>query len=341
MSLIENLFLLMGAIALFLYGLNTLSSGVKGIAGIKMKSFVKSATSTRCGGVLAGTLCTAVAQSSIATNMIVITFVESGVMGFLSACAVIMGTNIGTTVTAQLVSISSVSQFEFSAIGSLIAFIGFIFTLFKRQNLPSLGSAMLGFGFIFMGIELLTDVVECFKGYSFFTGLFLVKNPFLLVLNGFFITAVLQSSSVVTSIMTVLASIGVLQFESATFIILGANIGTCLPVIFAALSMGKESVKTAFFNIAFNIFGGIVFFLPLLFFGNEISALAIFCGEPGRAIANFHTLFNMAVCLILLPILKPFSSFCEKLTEKLFLSDKRSKIKQNKKQLFLKRVKQN
>ena len=186
---------------------------------------------------------------------------------------------------------------------------------------------MLGFGFIFIGIELLTEIVQRFKSYPFFTGLFLVENPLLLLLNGFIITAILQSSSVVTSIMTVLASIGLLNFRCATFIILGANIGTCLPVIFTSLSMNKESVKAAIFNIAFNLFGTIVFFLPLLFFGKQIASLPIFACESGRAIANFHTLFNMVICIILLPILKPFCALCERVVEFLFYDQKEQGIK--------------
>lgn len=327
MDLLENLFLLCGAIALFLYGLKLLSNGVATLSGESMKKFVRGATSSRCGAVLAGLVCTAVAQSSIATNMIVITFVEKGIISFFAASAVIMGTNIGTTVTAQLVSLSTVSDFEISAIGSLIAFIGFLFGLTKSKTKKAVGEAMLGFGFIFMGIELLTGAVECFKGYSWFTGLFLVENPLLLLLNGFIITAVLQSSSVVTSVMIVLASLDLLTFKSATFIILGANIGTCLPVIFASLSMSKESFKSAVFNIAFNIAGCLIFFFPLVYFGENISQIPLFSGTVGRAVANFHTFFNTIVCIVLLPMLKPFCLLIEKIVDWFLKDNKQSKRK--------------
>ena len=316
--MLENIFLLLGAVALFLYSLKLLAEGVSEFAGERMKSLVQASTSNRCGAVLAGTICTAVAQSSVATNMIVIAFVKNGIIGFISASAVIMGTNIGTTVTAQLVSLSSVSQFNVVALGSLIAFLGFVFGLVKNQTLKKVGKALLGFGFLFMSIQLLTQVVEKFKGYSWFTSLFLVKNPLLLLLNGFVITAVLQSSSVVTSVMIVLAELGLLNFSSATFIILGANIGTCLPVIFASLSMGKESVKCSLFNIAFNIIGSLIFILPLVFLGEQIQCLKMFSSSVGRAIANFHTLFNFTVCIILLPILKPICKLVELFTEFLY-----------------------
>ncbi len=316
--MLENIFLLLGAVALFLYSLKLLAEGVSEIAGERMKSLVRASTSNRCGAVLAGAICTAVAQSSVATNMVVIAFVEKGIIGFVSASAVIMGTNIGTTVTAQLVSLSSVSQFNVVAVGSFIAFLGFILCLGNNQTKKRVGKALLGFGFLFIGIQLLTQVVEKFKGYSWFTSLFLVKNPLLLVLNGFVITAVLQSSSVVTSVMIVLAELGLLSFSSATFIILGANIGTCLPVIFASLSMGKESVKCSLFNIAFNIIGSLIFILPLIFLGEQFQCLRIFSSSVGRAIANFHTLFNFTVCIILLPILKPICKLVERFTELLY-----------------------
>ena len=312
MDLLKNVFLLCGAIALFLYALKLLAEGVSDLAGGRLKKIVQSATANRCSAVLAGTLCTAVAQSSVATNMIVVALVEKGIINFLSASAVVMGTNIGTTVTAQLVSLSSVSEFDATALGSLVAFVGFLFTVTKINRLKAVGKSMLGFGFVFIGIELLTSAVECFKGYAWFTGLFLVKNPFLLLLNGFVITAILQSSSVVTSVMIVLAGLGLLDFEKALFITLGANIGTCLPVIFASTSMGKESLQTAVFNLFFNVIGSVIFFPLLIIFKDFICQAEIFSQSTGRAIANFHTFFNLSVCLILLPFLKPLCKLIEK-----------------------------
>lgn len=311
MPLVENLFLLCGAIALFLYALKLLAEGIGEMAGEGLSKVVRNATSNRLSAVIAGALCTAVAQSSVATNMIVVALVEKNVISFLSASAVIMGTNIGTTITAQLVSLSTVSEFDVIALGSFVAFIGFLFSLSKKPLLKSLGKCAIGFGFVFMGIQLLTNSVENFKSYAWFTGLFLVKSPILLFLNGFFITAILQSSSVVTSVMIVLANLGLLNLENALFIILGVNIGTCLPVIFATLSMSKESLKSAVFNIAFNIIGSLIFFPILLFFGNNIITAKIFSNNVGRGIANFHTFFNSSVCIMLLPFLKPICNFIE------------------------------
>ncbi|MBR3863685.1 MAG: Na/Pi cotransporter family protein [Clostridia bacterium] len=311
--LVENFFFLLGAISIFLYGLKILSEGISQVVGGKISALVKGATSNKYGAILTGIGATAIAQSSVATNMIVITFVEKGIISFVGACAVIMGTNIGTTVTAQLVSLSTVSNLNVTAIGSFIAFIGLLLYFCKKQNLKSIGLAALGFGFIFIGIELLTKNVECFEKYAWFTSLFKVKNPLLLLLNGFVITAILQSSSVASSVMIVLGSIGLIDFKSAMFLILGANVGTCLPVIFSSLSMGKESIKCSIFNIAFNIAGVVIFFLPLVFLGDKIAALSVFSAGIGRSIANFHTLFNVAVTLILTPMLKYFCKLVDNL----------------------------
>lgn len=311
--LLQDIFTLLGAIALFLYGLKLLSSGVENLISGGVSKWVKGATKNRFGAFLAGTLCTAVAQSSIATNMIVITFAQKGVISFLSACALIMGTNVGTTITAQLVSLSTLSEFKITAIGSAVAFIGLILNLLNGTKQKALGKAFIGFGFVFMGINLLSDSVESFKRYSWFTNLFLVKNPLLLLINGFIITAVLQSSSVVTSVMIVLASLNLMNFSSATFIILGANVGTCLPVIYSSAKMGESAKKSAIFNLIFNIFGALTFFIPLLLLKDRLCEFLPFTSTIGRNIANFHTLFNCAVSLLILPFLNYFCNFTQKI----------------------------
>jgi phosphate:Na+ symporter len=240
-----------------------------------------------------------------------------------------MGTNVGTTVTAQLVSLSTISNFNVTAIGSFIAFIGLLLNFCKKDSLKNIGLSALGFGFIFIGIKLLTESVECFEKYAWFTSLFKVKNPVLLLLNGFVITAILQSSSVVTSVMIVLGSIGLIDFKSATFLILGANVGTCLPVIFASLSMGKESIKCSIFNIAFNIAGVVIFFLPIVLLGDKIASISAFSNGIGRSIANFHTFFNVAVTLILTPLLKYFCKLVDYVYNLLFTEKAKKSIKKD------------
>ena len=191
---------------------------------------------------------------------------------------------------------------------------------FKNQKLNLIGGVFAGFGMLFFGLNVISDSVAYFKNFEAFRKLFLVKNHFLLVLNGIIITAIIQSSSAVTSIMIVLASNGLINFESAMFLILGTNVGTCICVLVAASGKPVEARRSAFFNIFFNIIGAVLFFAPLSLFSSEIAnAFANFSGGIERQIANFHTLFNVAVTIILLPTLKPVTNLCS-----LIINDKKS-----------------
>ncbi|MBQ9710251.1 MAG: Na/Pi cotransporter family protein [Clostridia bacterium] len=323
MIIIQNVFFILGAITLFMLGLKYLSEGAQALSGNRVTSLVKRATKNRVSGAATGCLVTAIMQSSIATNMIAISFVQSGVCSFFSAATLIMGANIGTTITAQIVSFSQVSSFSMSALGGIIAFLGFLFLGRKSAVNQSIGKLLLGFGMLFIGLELMTAGVERLKNYSWFTGLFLVNNPILLFVNGFLLAAIFQSSSVVTSAMVILASVGLLDFYNAAFLIMGTNIGTCIPVIVASSKMSIPAKKAALFNLTFNLFGSAIFFLPVALWGNEIFSSGIFfgsfSGELARSIANFHTFFNFIVCLVLLPILKPFCAVVEKICDLLYL----------------------
>ncbi len=312
---IKNILLLLGSIAVFLSGLKLISDEVSALSGEKMKKTIRAVAGTRCGAALAGCATTALAQSSIATNMIVIGFVEGGVMSFQQAAAAIMGTNVGTTMTAQLVSFSAAGGgFDITAIGCGFAFIGVLLKLFKSEKTRSVGGALCGFGFVFIGLMLMTNAVESFKNYVWFKNLFLVENPLLLFLNGLVITAVIQSSSVATGMMVVLGSLGLLPFEKSAFLILGSNIGTCIPVVFASANKSAEAKKAALFNVVFNAIGSFLFFIPLALLGSKVNSLPLFKGRAiGRKIANFHTFFNLAVCLILVPFLNGVCAFTEKI----------------------------
>lgn len=314
MAMFSEIFCLLGSVTLFLFGLKKTSREVGELCGGKHAGVIRAATGNRCFAVLAGALSTAVLQSSVATNMIAITFVEKGIIDFVACAAVIMGTNIGTTVTAQLVSLSSVFDFEPGAIGGLFAFSGLILTFLKSEKVKKAGGAALGFGFLFIGLSLMTSAASGLKKYYWFTSLFLVENPFVLFLNGIVVTAVLQSSSVVTGMLIVLSSVGLISFDTSIFLILGANVGTCLPVIFASADLRDEARKAAWFNLAFNVFGSALFFIPLLISPSVVFKIPFLSGgDIGRNIANFHTFFNTVVCLAILPILKPFCGFVEKI----------------------------
>ena len=337
MIIFQHISMAIGGITLFLLGLKFMSESMEEIAGEKMKSLIKGLTSNRFSGVLTGAVTTAVIQSSIATNIILVGFTSSGIMSFFQASAVIMGANIGTTVTAQLVSLSGKQFFDITAFGALIAFCGFILGFIKNKNVKAIGNVMVGFGMIFIGLDIVNDSVNYFKNYQEFRNIFLVESDFLLLLNGIIITAIVQSSSAVTSVMIILASNGLLDFGSATFLILGANIGTCFSVIVASLGKPVEARRTAFFNLAFNVVGTLILFLPLTLFKYEIvEFFSLFSIGVERAIANFHTLFNLTVTVMLLPFLKPFTTLIEKI-----VVDKKVKKPKNSVKVTIKSYKYN
>jgi phosphate:Na+ symporter len=185
---------------------------------------------------------------------------------------------------------------------------------------------MLGFGMLFLGLDVISSTVTFFKTLESFRSIFLVKNDLILLLNGIIITGIVQSSSAVTSVMIILASNGLLSFESSMFLILGANIGTCLSVIVCAMGRPVEARRTAFFNLAFNLFGSLILLVPLSVFKSQITNVFLsFSGTIERQIANFHTVFNLFVAIILLPILKPFTN----LISKLITNKEYSKIKKS------------
>ena len=325
MYVLRYLLLTLGGITFFLLGLKFMSENMEKLAGDKMQKVLRSFTKTPISGVMTGAFTTALIQSSIATNVITVGFVASKILTFYSAAAIVMGANIGTTITAQLLSLSGSSGFDITALGSLIAFIGFILSFLSNEKLNSLGGVMAGFGMLFFGLDVVSDSVAYFKNFEEFRKIFLVESDFLLLFNGILITAVIQSSSAVTGVMIILASNGLLSFESSMFLILGANIGTCFSVIIASSGKPAEARRVAYFNILFNIVGSMILFLPLCIFKSQIGGWFLsFSGGIERAIANFHTLFNLFVTIVLLPVLKPFTSLIS-----LLVKDKPQKDVQN------------
>ena len=315
MYILQHILLSLGGVTLFLLGLKIMSENMEKITGEKMKILLSTCTKNKYLGVLTGAISTGVIQSSIATNIITVGFVSSGILSFYQASAIIMGANIGTTITAQLVSLSGKEFFDITAFGSLIFFVGFILTFFKNKKTRCIGNIMQGFGMLFLGLDIVNDCVGFFKNFEEFRSVFLVKNDLLLILNGIVITSIVQSSSAVTSVMIILAGNSLLSFENSMFLILGANIGTCFSVIVASMNKSLPARQTAIFNLAFNVFGNLIFILPLIFFKSEIANLfSLFSSGIEREIANFHTLFNLIVTMVVLPILKPFTNLIEKIT---------------------------
>lgn len=311
--MISEIMLFLGGIAVFSLGLRFIGENVGKAAGDRLKTSVERATANPFGASLLGLGATALAQSSVAIDMAVVGLVDAGAISFLSACALIMGANIGTTVTAQLVSFSF-SSFSVTAVGSLVCFLGFIFANVKGKRRRAAGDIMIGFGLIFIGIEIMTETVNLFYDSKFFLMLFSVKSLPIMLLNGIMITAICQSSSVVSSILVILAADGKVDFQSAVFIMLGANVGSCFAVINASKNNGVYSRRVALFNLIFNALGALVFAAVFSVTGDFFTGLFIKGANTARAVANFHTFFNTVTAVIAFPFLKSLCRLCEFLT---------------------------
>lgn len=291
---------LMGGLGLFLYGMNLMGDGLQKSAGAKLKKIIELLTSNVIMGVLVGMLVTMVIQSSSATTVMVVGFVNAGIMSLTQAIGVIMGANIGTTVTAQLVSL----DVDFLAPISLG--IGIVIYMFaKKSKTRHIAEILLGFGILFIGMEFMKDAVSPLKEYEGFTNMLLSfgSNPILGVLMGFAITAIVQSSSASMGMLIALASEGLIPITAALPILYGENIGTCVTSLISSIGATKNARRAAVMHLTFNLIGSLIFMFIL---SGPIVKLVTYIDpdNTARQIANAHTLFNVINVLILLPFNK-------------------------------------
>ena len=292
----------MGGLGLFLLGMHQMGDGMEKAAGARMRGILEAVTSNRVMGTLVGILFCAVIQSSSATTVMVVSFVNAGMMNLYQAAGVIFGANIGTTVTSQLVS------FNLSAYAPVILFVGVLMTQFvKNDRVKKIGEVILGFGVLFMGLDIMSGSMSNMKD-SPLVAEFLssLTNPFLGVLLGTVITAIIQSSSVTVSILLLMAQQGLMELPICFYIILGCNIGACMSALLASLNGNKNAKRAALIHLFFNIIGTIIIFLILTFAGDLVLYLlqTISGPEPGRCVANAHTLFKISQVIMLLPFTK-------------------------------------
>lgn len=294
-------FSLLGGLGLFLYGMKLMSDGLENMAGDRMRRVLEVLTSKRLLAVGVGAGVTAIIQSSSATTVMVVGFVNAGLMTLLQATGVIMGANIGTTITAQLIA------FKLSDIAPIILFIGMVMASFtKKRKLARLGDIILGFGMLFVGLTLMSDAMEPLKDIEAFRN-FLVNfsNPLVGVLVGTLFTAVIQSSSASVGVLQALAMMGLINLNSAVYVVLGQNIGTCITAILAAIGTSTNSKRAAGVHLTFNIIGTIVYLLLLSVFPHIVTWIqSISPDNVSRQIANFHTMFNISVTVLLFPFAK-------------------------------------
>ena len=253
---------LLGGLALFLYGMAMMSKGLELAAGDKLRVIIEKMTSNFFKAILVGIIVTGIIQSSSATTVMVVGFVNAGLMNIYQAVGIIMGANIGTTITGQLVALN------ISAIAPIIAFIGFVLNTFaKKERKTFLGQAIMGLGFLFMGMDFMSTAMQPLRDYpGFVTLMTKFQNPFLGVLAGTIITALIQSSSASLGILQAVANQGVIPLKSSMYIVFGFNIGTCITSVLSALGSSKNAKRTALAHVLFNIISTIIFIIVAIFY---------------------------------------------------------------------------
>ena len=300
---------LLGGLGLFLYGMNMMGDGLQKSAGEQLKKIIGFLTSNVVMGVLVGAVVTGIIQSSSATTVMVVGFVNAGIMSLSQAIGVIMGANIGTTVTAQLVS------FKLEDIAPIALGIGIIIYLAsKKQKHKQYAEILLGFGMLFTGMEFMKEAVSPLADLPQFRDalLFVGIHPVLGILAGFLITGIVQSSSASMGMLIALASQGILPLSAALPILYGDNIGTCVTSLLSSLGASKNAKRAATMHLTFNVIGTILF---MFIFTIPISKVVTYLdpNNVARQIANAHTLFNVVNVIVLLP----FSKYIVKLVLKL------------------------
>ena len=294
---LNDILLLLGGLALFLYGMQMMGNGLETAAGNKMKSILEKLTSNRIKGVLVGAAITAVIQSSSATTVMVVGFVNSGLMTLNQAVWVIMGANIGTTITGQLIAL------DIDVIAPLFAFAGVAVIMFaKNEKIKHISEIFAGLGVLFIGMGMMGDAMAPLQQSETFIGFMAnFNNPLVGILIGAVFTAIIQSSSASVGILQALASTGAIPLSSAVFILFGQNIGTCITAVLASIGTKVNAKRTTVIHLMFNIIGTVLFSVICLItpFTDWIAALTP--DNPVAQIANVHTTFNIVTTLVLLP----------------------------------------
>ena len=313
---------LIAGLGVFFLGVKMLSDNVEKLANENIRALFNKTSKNKLAGVGIGTLVTALIQSSSMTTVLVVGFVNAGIMNLYQATTVIMGANIGTTITAHIAALQS---FSISKIAMSLAGIGMIVSLFsKKENVKVTGNLIAGLGIIFVGLQLMSDSMSVIKQSETVTNLLIsIRNPFLLFFIGICITAVLQSSSAVTSILISMVSAGIVIGNGGNeilYIILGTNIGTCVTALLSSIGTSINARRAAIIHLMFNVFGSIMFFIILLPWKSFMSmTFARWFEYPSMQVAMFHSFFNIVCTLLFLPFTKYFVKF-----SKMIIKDKKT-----------------
>lgn len=289
---------LLGGLALFLYGMQMMSTGLEAAAGNRMKQILEKLTANRFLGVAVGAGITAVIQSSSATTVMVVGFVNSGMMTLRQAVWIIMGANIGTTITGQLIAL------DVGAMAPLFAFIGVAMVVFlKKAVFHHYGQIIAGLGILFLGMDMMSSSMLPLRESEAFVGLMTrFSNPLLGILAGALFTAIIQSSSASVGILQALAGSGLISLSSAVYVLFGQNIGTCITAVLASIGTSRNAKRTTIIHLLFNIIGTVLFTTVCMLFPLTDLVESFTPSNPAAQIANMHTLFNITTTILLLPL---------------------------------------
>ena len=320
---------LLGGLALFLYGMQMMSAGLEAAAGNRMKRILEKLTANRFLGVLVGAGITAAIQSSSATTVMVVGFVNSGMMTLNQAVWIIMGANIGTTVTGLLIAL------DVGALAPLLAFVGVALVVFlKKPILHHWGQIIAGLGVLFLGMGMMSDAMAPLRESEFFINLMTqMSNPLLGILVGMVFTAIIQSSSASVGILQTLASSGLIGLHSAAFILFGQNIGTCITAVLASIGTSRNAKRTTIIHLLFNVIGTVIFTTICILTPLTDLFESLLPTSPAGQIAALHTTFNITTTLLLLP----FGTQLAKIAERI-LPDRASDNVNQRRLLYIKPV---
>ena len=307
---IFGVFALVGGLALFLYGMDIMGKGLEKLSGGRLERLLEKLTSNRIKAVALGALVTAVIQSSSATTVMVVGFVNSGIMKLTQAIGIIMGANIGTTMTSWILSLSSIESSNFfvkllkpSSFAPILALIGIIFIMFnKKEKKKDIGMILIGFAILMTGMDQMSAAVKPLRDVPEFTNILLMfSNPVLGMLAGMVLTAVIQSSSASVGILQALCVTGAVPFGTALPIIMGQNIGTCVTAIISSIGTSKNAKRAAAVHLFFNVIGTAVFMIVFYTINAFIPFEFLNAPADAAGIATVHSLFNIGATLLLLP----------------------------------------
>lgn len=300
---------LLGGLGLFIYGMKLMGDGLENAAGEGLKKILEKVTKNPIIAVIVGTIVTAVIQSSSATTVMVVGFVNAGLMNLVQAAGIIMGANIGTTITAQLVA------FKLDEVAPLFVFIGAMMVMFvKTKRRREMGNIILGFGILFTGMGAMSEAMKPLTNSPIFQDVLTTvgEHWYLGIIAGAIITGIVQSSSATTGILVALATAGAIDINMALPIIFGCNIGTCVTAMIATVGTNKTAHRAAMIHLIFNIAGTIIF-LPVLITGVLADFVSIFSDSVTRQIANAHTVFNVVNTIIMIPLIPVLIKIVNKL----------------------------